>query len=409
MVYALLSVCLIVKNEGENLSSCLESVRDVASQIVVVDTGSTDDSVAVARKFGAEVHFFPWTRDFSAARNFSLQKATKEWILVIDADEQLDGASAQTLAQLLKVASVDAFTVRIHNYLGDSDNPELMVGSSVRLFRLDRGFKYRGTVHEDVSASIVEKGGRIDVSDVVLHHYGYLTDVAQKRSRFERNVALLRARVEEDPTDGVAWFYLGTEYFVAQRYQEAIKHYRRALKLVDFHLSMRPRLVRNAIESLRQEGQFDEAYQLVQKATIDYPDYADLWFLRGLIEDQLGQLSEAFRSFKQALATQTPPQYETNVTAVREKTYVAAASVLLKQGRYIESLEYVADCLALNSRVSQAYIIAVQAYVRLGQFEAAEELIRFATQVDPRLEDVLKGVADKLRKIRRHKNNNGGM
>lgn len=397
----MLSVCIIVKNEQDNLARCLDSLTGVAGEIVVVDTGSTDHSVAVARSFGARTYEFAWTADFSAARNFSLAKAQNRWALVIDADEELDRGSGKSLVQRLAETEYDALSVRVHNYLGDAAQPELMVGASVRLFRTDKGYTYRGLVHEDITPSIVENGGRIGSTDVVLHHYGYLQAMAQNKSRFDRNVRILRAQLDANADDGVVWFYLGTEYFVADRHDEAVECYGRAIDLVDEKSPVRPRLLRNTVESLRRTGQATRGYDLVLKALREYPDYPDLWFLRGLIEEQLDNLSDALESFMRAPTIEAPPIYETNVTATREKANLRAAAILLKQGRHVDSLERVMDVIAINPRLVSAYTLAVQAYLALGKVSAAEEILHMASSVDPAVAEKLSGAVDIIRRIRR--------
>lgn len=398
-----LSACIIVRNEQDNLARCLASLTGVVSEIVVVDTGSTDNSVAVARAFGAKTYEFPWTEDFSAARNFSLAKAQNRWALVIDADEELDRDSGKLLIQQLAETEHDALFVRVYNYVGEVEQPELMVGTSVRLFRTDKGYTYSGLVHEDITPSIVERGGRIGSTDVVLYHYGYLQATAQNESRFERNVRMLRAQLDANPDDGVAWFYLGTEYFVADRHEEAVECYGRALDLVDEKSRVRPRLLRNMVESLRRTRQTAQAYDLVLRALRMYPDYPDLWFLRGLIEEQLDNLSGALESFTRATTIQAPPIYETNVTATREKANLRAAAILLKQGRYVDSLERLMNVIAINPRLVPAYALAVQAYVGLGKLSAAEEILQMASSLDPFVGEKLSGVAEKIRRIRRLK------
>ena len=96
-----LSLCMIVKNEEETLPQCLEPVKDVFDQIVVVDTGSEDNTVEIAKNYGAEVHYFPWIDDFSAARNESLKHATGDWIFWLDADDRMERQEALKLRELI--------------------------------------------------------------------------------------------------------------------------------------------------------------------------------------------------------------------------------------------------------------------------------------------------------------------
>lgn len=399
-VVDMLSACMIIKNEERHLGRCLSSLAGIADEIIVVDTGSTDNSLAIAESFGARIFEFPWTFDFSAARNFSLSKASKPWVLIIDADEVLDSDSAGSIPSILETDNFDALLVRVHNYLGNPDEPEVMIASSIRIFRSNMSYSYSGTVHEDVTPSIVSLGGRVKSSDIKIYHYGYLYDTAQGERRFDRNVRLLQSQLEVRPNDGVSLFYLGTEYFVVGRYQEALAHYELALHHLPAETSLRPRLARNTTECLRQTGQLQRALRFVDEALGDYPDYPDLWFLRGLIEEELNNHSAALTSFMTATKIPVAPTYETNVTATREKAFLNAASICVKQGRYVESLEFIANCLELNPRIARAYALAVQAYLSLGQLSAAEEIIQMASSLDPELEEKLRSIAVKIRNIR---------
>src|SRR5437763_47587 len=110
---------MIVRNGGQDLSRCLESVHGIADEIVIADTGSTDDSVAVARSFGAAVISIPWENDFAAARNAALHAVQADWVLVLDADEQLDAQAQLQIADALKSDDVDGYVVTIRNYVRD--------------------------------------------------------------------------------------------------------------------------------------------------------------------------------------------------------------------------------------------------------------------------------------------------
>lgn len=396
----MLSACMIVKNEQESLARCLASLAGIVDEVVVVDTGSTDATLTVAREFGAKTFKFEWADDFSKARNFSVAKAQHPWVLVIDADEELERESGTKLKELLAKTPYNALAVQVHNYLGDTPRPELMIGSSVRLFRKDKGFEYRGRIHEDITPSIVERGELIGTSEIILHHYGYLKATAQNESRFDRNVRLLRQQLDDNPDDGNAWFYLGTEYFVAERHAEAFACYQKAVAIMDEKSGLRPRLVRNMVESLRKTGRLAEAQQLVLTALQDYPDYPDLWFLRGLIEEANNESSAAVESLTKAATMDYSLKYETNVTATREKANMSAARILLKQGRPVDCLERLMDVIAANPRLVPAYTLAVQAYLSLGQLEAADELLRLAVRLEPSLKEQLGGVAEKIARLR---------
>src|SRR5690349_17677572 len=112
-----LGLSMIVKNEAHTLRMCLESVQGVVSQIVIADTGSTDGSAAIAREFGATVITIPWENDFAKARNAALAAVQTDWVLVLDADEELDRKSASKIAHLIKRQGVGGYLTPIRNYV----------------------------------------------------------------------------------------------------------------------------------------------------------------------------------------------------------------------------------------------------------------------------------------------------
>ncbi|HWD18472.1 MAG TPA: glycosyltransferase, partial [Verrucomicrobiae bacterium] len=145
-----LSVCLIVKNEEAFLDACLASVRGLADQIVVVDTGSTDRTIEIARAHGAEVHAFAWCDDFSAARNAALERATGDWILSLDADEELLPAHRETLRREMANPDALAYRLPIINQGREDEGCSYVP----RLFRNAPGLFFLGRVHEQAFSSI---------------------------------------------------------------------------------------------------------------------------------------------------------------------------------------------------------------------------------------------------------------
>ena len=143
-----LTVCMIVRDEEKALPRCLKSVQSVADEIIVVDTGSVDDTVSIAREYGAEVFRFEWCNDFAAARNESLKHATGDWVLQIDADEELVFDSILRLRQRILESNVICYSIKCDNgptYTGPR------FGWFDRLFRRHPGVIYHGPYHETVS------------------------------------------------------------------------------------------------------------------------------------------------------------------------------------------------------------------------------------------------------------------
>ncbi len=224
-----LSVCLIAKNEGPNLPYCLESVRDIADEVVLVDTGSTDDTMAVAERWGARVFEFPWCDDFSAARNEAVRHARGEWILALDADERLTRDARRRIRTLLDDARYVAYLLNIRSPLKDSHGQAAVVNAWPRLFRNRADIRYEGRVHEQISPSIARIGGMVARTDLVIEHRGYHQDFTDQKQKQVRNLALLRKQQAERPDDPMMLFHLGEALGLGGQTKEAAEAYRAAV------------------------------------------------------------------------------------------------------------------------------------------------------------------------------------
>ncbi len=228
-----LSVCLIVRNEERFLTQCLQSVRDVAWQIVVVDTGSTDRTMDLARAQGGEVGTFTWGDDFSAARNAALALARGDWVLVIDADEELRSDTLPALRDDLQDARVMSYRLPLLNegreHLGPSYVP--------RLFRNAPGVLFEGRIHESCFPSVNQRaslwGLESRTGRAVLRHHGYQAEVVTDRRKQDRNLSLLRQAVGERPDDANLQMNLGMELCKAGSVAAGLEHYRTAAQLLN--------------------------------------------------------------------------------------------------------------------------------------------------------------------------------
>ncbi len=289
MARARLSACLIVKDESDQLPRCLRSLAPVADQVVVVDTGSRDGTVEVARAHGARVAVVPWRGDFSAARNAALGLASGDWILVLDADEELDDSTLPQLRQALSAPGAEAYWCRVVSYLGETpDDGNVVENQSVRLFRNRRAYRFRGRIHEQILPALAEAGAQPQASPVTILHYGYLSSVVALKQKIARNAALLEEETARHPEDAFSWFNLGTEHLRAQRLAEAEEAFRRSLLLTG---PEKPRYlsvaVRNLVLTLRAQGKHAEVLEVLRQYQSVFPDYTDLVYLEGLTHADL--------------------------------------------------------------------------------------------------------------------------
>ena len=259
-----LAVCMIARNEGDRLSAAIESVRKVADQVIVVDTGSTDNTVECARALGARVIKHTWQDDFADARNRSLREAQCDWILCLDADECLAPESEAALGKALS-GEAGGYMVRIESRV-DSNAGKIFVNFFPRLFRNLEGIRFEGKVHEQVTPSIRRMGLEIEISDIVIKHTGYALSGSGLRAKARRNADLLLKEAEERPGDALVLFHLGEAYSMLEQYDDAVEAYDGALRIGGLDSIVRAALLQNKGTALVKLKQYDKALMSLRKA-----------------------------------------------------------------------------------------------------------------------------------------------
>ncbi|KZE82131.1 hypothetical protein AV654_08720 [Paenibacillus elgii] len=272
---------MIVKDEEELLPRSLTSVAGIASEIIVVDTGSTDRSVAIARDFGASVYAHEWEDDFSKARNQALDAASGDWILVLDADEELAPECLPLLSESLCRSDAFAYALHFVNYYGQLTEYLSFTDSCCRLFRNLPDLRYSGKIHEDIVPSLLKRHLTPIPSRITIRHYGYLENRVRQKRKPQRNAALLAKAIAETPGDSRLQYALGTEYIQAGQYSEAMGMFLPLLKSLEPSCGFYPDLLLKTALLLRVQRSNDEALRLVKEGLRLFPDFTDLWDLLG--------------------------------------------------------------------------------------------------------------------------------
>ena len=190
-----LSACYIVKNEEKNLSKSIESLKNQVDEIIVVDTGSTDKTIDIAKSYGAEVIETAWEDDFSTPRNLAIEKATGDWIIMIDADEFFIKPN-KVRAAIEKLADNEVIFMMRIDIDEDDNNKELNRDYYLRAFRNVDYLRYRGLIHENIENI---NGGnykyKMAGDDLTLYHTGYSSTKAE--SKLRRNLAIIQKEISE--------------------------------------------------------------------------------------------------------------------------------------------------------------------------------------------------------------------
>lgn len=225
---ATLSISMIVKNEEKMLNGALESIKHIADEIVIIDTGSNDNTLEIAKKYNAKIGHFKWIDDFSAARNESLKLCTSDWILYLDADERLDERSQLIIKDLISNTSDDIgayYCILDSTYNTKKGESEVHTGAYPRLFRNLKypRISFRGKIHEQISPSINEAGYKIAKSPIKIIHLGYAQELEVLDNKAKRNYQLLMKQISEKPRDGYLWYQLGQTLGRLQLINESIE------------------------------------------------------------------------------------------------------------------------------------------------------------------------------------------
>ncbi|MCL6594664.1 MAG: glycosyltransferase family 2 protein [Firmicutes bacterium] len=357
----LLSLCMIARDEERVIGRAIVSARGAVDEVVVVDTGSTDRTPAVAEALGARVYSEPWRQDFAHARNASLAQARGEWIFVLDADEYLDAADARRLRSLVRTAPPDVVGMSVHqvNILAGRREALIDRSTTIRVFRNRPHHRYVFPIHEQIAPSLGQ--GRVAVTDIVLWHEGFDPGVAAARAKGERNLGILRRVLAEMPQDHpYRWYFemqTGGEFARMGDMRAAADHLLRAA-----HLTAADRynplnrgsvgvLMANLARALIPQGRASEVLDQAEALLAKGWNVASVWFARGWANVEIGAVE----------------------AGVRDLLWATALSEATANGE-----GYVSE-----GQLRAAWSLAVHALVRRGAVAAAAALLVHALKARP--------------------------
>ena len=293
-----ISVCIITKNEAHNLEICLERLAKYDYEIVVIDTGSTDGSVELAKKYTDKVFDFVWVDDFSAARNYAIEKATNEYILMIDTDEFVDDIDTKLLDKLINENPENVGRMHRKNFY-QSDGKEMTSNEYVNRLFPKSLFHYTGRIHEQITM-IVDGEYKTYIAPVFTTHVGYKGDSDDRAKKADRNLRLLLIELEENPDDPYILYQIGKAYFYEQKYKEAIPYLEHAMELpLDLSLEYVSNIVITYGYCLIYTERTEDAMML-SALMDDFGENADYLFVMGLIYMYNAMFEQAIESFLKA-------------------------------------------------------------------------------------------------------------
>jgi tetratricopeptide (TPR) repeat protein len=434
-----LALSMIVKNAATDLPECLKSVAGVADEIVVADTGSSDDSIEIARSAGARTLSIPWENDYAQARNLSLAQVTSDWVLLLDADERLDPNAHEKLPALLANRSVAGYQVTIRNYVADPSKkiwdrsaypndglyppsrpyPAYIDHENVRLFRRDREIYFVGRVHETVGWRIKETARKLGTADFCIHHFGMVRgeEVLRRKILFYRDLGL--QKIAESPLNaqahfevgvvelenlgdasaalpyferachlhdrfGVAWFFAGKAQFALGQYAATLRSLRRA-ESCEHSTAAVAELAGDTNYNL---GNYEAAADCYRRAWKRDRENVALESKLGLAEVRMGKTSAGLRKLRRAI--------EACPTA--RDLYDRLIIVEVWLGNLAAAADEAERKLKAISPRAEDFLRAASIRAKLGQVQRAADLLRRGIIIHPDSEQ-LRGALSKTETV----------
>ncbi len=347
-----LSLCMIVRDEQEMLPRCLAAVADAVDEMVIVDTGSLDATIEIARSYGAHVIEREWTGSFGEARNVAFDAATGDWTLVLDADELLVAEDVELLRSLTGRTWREAFYVAETNYTGDLDAGSAVTHNTLRMFRNRPQYRYSGRLHEQIADTLpAYLSERVEYTNVRIEHYGYLGAVRDSREKSRRNIELLRMQQAESEPTAFLHYNLGAEYAVAGVPEAALVEFERAWELMEVDpdrevLQFAPALANRLVRALRACGRPEDARVRAQDALERFPGFTDLVLEQAAASASMGEEERAIELYEQCIAMgDAPRRYTATVGCGSYLPRIALGELRHARGEVEQAVELLEHCV----------------------------------------------------------------
>lgn len=377
-----ISAILIVKNEERFLEACLASLKGVVDEIVVVDTGSTDNTVEIAKSYGAILGNFDWCQDFSAARNASIELATQPWLFWIDADEVLQPGASQMLTEAVMRPHMGGYLVRLVNFLDEKQQTQF-VHTAVRLFQNRPDIRFMGKIHEQVAHNFGELGlATATLAKVVLNHYGYQPDLMLERGKLDRTLTMIQDELLDNPNDPFQLFNLAMTYSVAGENEKAVEVAEKCAGFLGENFSIGFNVYQMWAAALRALGRNEEATEVCDKALTTGYDSILTHFEKTTAFMALLQWEEAWQSSNELLAAEWSDRLCGDTSILNFKRDILGARCSFETGRYEEALQRLEPCYTSVPDLGEVWLLRGAILGRMGETHAAIQSLERA-MADP--------------------------
>ncbi|HLN32178.1 MAG TPA: FkbM family methyltransferase [Gemmataceae bacterium] len=299
------SLCMIVRDNARTIEACLTSIKPWVDEMVVVDTGSKDETPAIAKRLGARVYDFPWCDSFAAARNESIRHARGEWIFWMDSDDTMDADNGRKLRDLMQQPvdpSIYGFIMQVHcPGAGEDGETDVTVVDHVKLFRNLPELRFERRIHEQVLRPIRHAGGEVVATDIFVVHSGYDHSPEGQERKKIRDLHLLELELADNPNEPFTLFNLGMTYADLKQFPEAMSFLRRSIAVSGPEESHLRKAYALLVYTASQLGNQAAAREACEEGLSRFPSDLELRFRKALLLQESGRLQEAAERYEDVL------------------------------------------------------------------------------------------------------------
>jgi len=378
-----LSICMISKDEEKFIGKSLESAKEIADELIVVDTGSKDKTKNIAAELGAKVFDLEWKDDFSLAHNYAISKATGDWILVLDADEMISTKDHKRLLKLLEEEKVDGYileqrtyskNIEAHNWSiceGDYEEENGFAGyfsaKLTRLFRNNKDYHFTNRNHDIVEPSIKEKGGKIMDSSIPIHHYAKAKSNEFFSLKMEQYLYMGLSQIKEDPSNPRPYYEVGLIYMAKDDLKSAEKNFKKVVELNESYKTANTQL---GIIELKRKN-LRKAAEIFQESIKRQPKQDLVYLYLGDLMMMINKFQKAANIYKEA-ALLNPKNF------VAHQKYCTA---MVQYGKPDIALAVLLKILNKNKSIIDVYNSIGEIYFAKKNYEKAKQVLQKGIKV----------------------------
>jgi tetratricopeptide (TPR) repeat protein len=384
-----LSVCIIAKNEEKNIEKAIKSVKNFSDEIILLDTGSTDNTLKIAEKEGVKIFNYPWDNSFANARNEALKYASMDWILMLDSDEFINIEPKDSIKPLLENLNTSKiYQIKIVNSLDNNNIEEKMEHYVPRLIPNNKNIKYIRDIHEypvNIDNSMLESE---ILNSFFINHSGYLKKQVKEKDKLQRNRNILEKSLENNNDSLIDYFYLSENYKEDKNYNKVIELSKKVIELSKKYteydnLTKLSKI--NIIESYMINENYDEALKNAEIYKNDLTNRPDFWFLLGSIEFSLNNFDKCIENQMKALSLRDNDIYPSiDVGTITWKPLSLIAESYLKKNDTQKSILFFKKAIKENPQDISFYLKITDIYSKQNNINEMENiLIKFITSIKP--------------------------